>query len=171
MGVFGVLRGFGEEFGEACCVEVAQEFAVFLERVRHGICGGCVFARCRELAIHNRLECCYFKLYNGDVGIRAFLNIDKAYFNGTTIKAGDGTTTVQEEMIEQVFGIVRGDSLLNFVKNHLVVFIVAVRLFRDDLACDFRDFVLVVAVNFDAGVAIAGVFAVEIRAAGGNGGD
>ena len=74
-------------------------------------------------------------------------------------------------MIEQVFGIVRSDSLLDFIKNHLVVFVVAVRLFRDDLACDFRDFVLVVAINFDAGVAIAGVFAVEIRAACGNGGD
>ena len=74
-------------------------------------------------------------------------------------------------MIEQVFGIVRGDSLFDFVKNHLIVFIVAVRLFRDDLPCDFRDFVLVVTVNFDAGIAIAGVFAVEIRTACGNGGD
>ena len=72
-------------------------------------------------------------------------------------------------MIEQVFGIVRGDSLLYLVENHLVVFVIAVRLFRDDLARDFRDFVLIVAINFDAGVAIAGIFAVEIRAACGNG--
>ena len=74
-------------------------------------------------------------------------------------------------MIQQVFGIVWGDSLLYLVKNHLVVFVVAVRLFRNDLARDFRDFVLIVAIDVDSCVAVAGVFAVEIRAACGNGGN
>ena len=74
-------------------------------------------------------------------------------------------------MIQQVFGIVRGDSILHLVKNHLVVFVVAVSLFRDDLARDFRNFVLVVAIDVDSGVAVAGVLAIEIRAACGNGGD
>ena len=70
-----------------------------------------------------------------------------------------------------MLGIVRGDSLLHLVENHLVVFVVAERRFRDNLARDFGDFVLVVAINFDAGVAVAGVLAVEIRTAGGNGGN
>ena len=38
-GVFSILHGLVQEFCKASRVEVAQEFAVFLERVRHGICG------------------------------------------------------------------------------------------------------------------------------------
>ena len=159
--IFGVFHGLVEEFGKASRVEVAQEFAVFLERVRGA----------RELAVHNGLEGRNFEFRDGNVGVRAFLNIDETDFNGSAVKAGDGTTAVQEEMIQQVLAVVRIDSFFYLAKNHLVVFVVTVCRFRDDFARDFRDFVLVVAVNFDAGVTIAGVLAVEIRAACCNGGN
>lgn len=72
-------------------------------------------------------------------------------------------------MVEQVLRIVRGDGLLYFVENLLVVFVVGVRLFRDDLSRDFGDFVLVVAVHFDSCVLHACVFAVQVRTACGDG--
>lgn len=97
-GVLCVFRGFGKEFGEACRVEVAQKFAVFLERVRHGFCGGVGAGNgggtARELAVYNGLECCDFEFDDGDIGVWAFLNIDEADFDGPAVKACDGSTAI-----------------------------------------------------------------------------
>ena len=71
---------------------------------------------------------------------------------------------VQEEVVEQVFGIVWRDIRLHPVENLLFVILVREDRFGNDLPGDARDFLLVVAVGFDASVQIAAVFAVQERA-------
>lgn len=181
-GVFGVFRCAGEDFGEFCGIKILQEFAVFLHRrgnLRwHGFrttCIACSIGRLcafrvpafcclrggQKLSVGDGLECRDFHFRDGDVGVRAFLNIHKADFDGPAVEAGDGAAAVQEKVVEQMFRVVRGDGLLYFVKNLTVVFVVGVRLFRDDLSRDFGDFVLVVAVDFDSGILQSAVFAVQ----------
>lgn len=132
-------------------------------RVMRGLRGG------QKLSVRDGLEGCNFHFRDGDVRIRAFLNIHKADFDGPAVEAGDGAAAVQEVVVEQVLRVVRGDGFLYFVENLLVVFVVGVRLFRDDLSRDFGDFVLVVAVDFDSGILQSAVFAVQVRTACGDG--
>ena len=122
--VFGVAGGLRQHFREPCRVEVPKHFAVGFRC--HGGASGCGF---EQASVRDGLERRDFHFHNGDVRVRAFLDVDEADLDGSAVKARDGTAAVQEEVVQKVLGVVGRDSFLDLVKDLCIVLVVGVRLF------------------------------------------
>ena len=114
----------------------------------------------RKSAFHKALQYGDFPFGNRDVCVGAFLNIDQTDFYGPAVKARDGSTAIQEEMVQQMVGIVRRDICLHAVENLFFVILVGKHCLGNHFAGNARDFFLVVAVGFYASVQVTAVLAV-----------